>query len=109
MTLGLPMTLAIVAAIAAATAFTRFAPFWLLPKDKPLPSWAAYLAKVLPPAVMGLLVVYCLKDVSFTASPFGLPELLCIALVAGLYAWKRSMLLSIGGGTAAYMLVLYFL
>lgn len=108
MTLGLPMTLAIVAAIARGHDVHPVRALLAAAQGRPRRR-AAYLAKVLPPAVMGLLVVYCLKDVSFTASPFGLPELLCIALVAGLYAWKRSMLLSIGGGTAAYMLVLYFL
>lgn len=103
------MTLAVAAAVCAGTVLTRFLPFWLLPANKPLPAWAAYLARVLPPAVMGLLVVYCLKDVSFAAAPFGLPELACMALAAALHAWKRNMLLSIALPTAAYMAVLYLL
>lgn len=103
------MTLAVAAAVCAGTVLTRFAPFWLLPKDRPLPAWAAYLARVLPPAVMGLLVVYCLKDVSFSAAPFGAPELACTVLAAALYAWKRRMLLSVAVPTAAYMAILYLL
>ena len=57
---------------------------------------------------MGMLVVYCLKDVTVTAAPFGLPEFLGCAVVAGLHTWKRSTLLSIGGGTLCYMLLIQF-
>lgn len=94
-----------IGAIALGTVLTRFAPFWLIPKDKPVPEWLAYLGRVLPCAVMGLLVVYCLKDVSPVAAPYGLPELLGVAVVAGLYVWKRNTLLSIAAGTALYMVL----
>lgn len=65
-----------------------------------------YLGRVLPYAAMGMLVVYCLKDVKLTAAPYGLPELLSVALVAGLHIWKRNTLLSIGAGTVCYMLLI---
>lgn len=94
-----------VGAVALATVLTRFAPFWLIPEGKPLPEWLAYLGRVLPCAVMGLLVVYCLKDISLVAAPHGLPELLGVGTVAGLYVWKRSTLLSIAAGTALYMML----
>ena len=67
-----------------------------------------YLGKVLPCAVMGMLVVYCLKDVAFLQAPFGLPELIGIVVVALLHLWKRNSLLSIGVGTVAYMLLVQF-
>ena len=91
--------------IALGTVFTRFLPFWLFPKGKPAPRIVAYLGKVLPCAVMGLLVVYCLKDVQPAAAPYGLPELIGIAVTVGLHLWKRQMLLSIAGGTICYMLL----
>ena len=91
--------------IALGTVFTRFLPFWLFPKGKPAPRIVAYLGKVLPCAVMGLLVVYCLKDVQPAAAPYGLPELIALAVVTALHLWKRNVLLSIGAGTVVYMLL----
>ena len=91
--------------IALGTVFTRFLPFWLFPKGKPAPRIVAYLGKVLPCAVMGLLVVYCLKDVQPAAAPYGLPELIAVAATAGLHVWKKNTLLSVGVGTVLYMLL----
>ena len=88
--------------IALGTVFTRFLPFWLFPKGKPAPRIVAYLGKVLPCAVMGLLVVYCLKDVQPAAAPYGLPELIAVAATAGLHVWKKNTLLSVGVGTVLY-------
>ena len=65
-----------------------------------------YLGTVLPCAIMGMLVVYCLKDISFLRSPYGLPELIACCVVAALHVWKRNSLLSIGGGTVCYMLLI---
>ncbi|MEG2931087.1 MAG: branched-chain amino acid transporter permease [Ruthenibacterium sp.] len=96
---------ATVGVIALGTVLTRCAPFLLISKSKPVPAWLAYLGRVLPCAVMGLLVVYCLKDVSLATAPHGLPELICIAVVVGLYVWKKNTLLSIAAGTALYMLL----
>lgn len=98
-------TLGIVAVITLATVFTRAAPFCLMPAGKPLPPFLAYLGKVLPSAVMAMLVVYCLKDVAWAAAPHGLPELLALAAVMGLHVWKRNTLLSVGVGTALYMVL----
>ena len=94
-----------VAACTLATILTRFLPFWLFPKGKPAPRIVAYLGKVLPCAVMGLLVVYCLKDVQPAAAPYGLPELIAVAATAGLHVWKKNTLLSVGVGTVLYMLL----
>ena len=96
-------TVGMILAIAAATALTRFLPFWLFPENRKAPPVVAYLGNVLPPAMMGLLVVYCLKGVKFTAAPYGLPEIVALACIAGLHCWKKNVLLSIGGGTAIYM------
>ena len=96
-------TLAIILAVAAGTQITRWLPFWLFPENKEPPPVVTYLGRVLSPAVMGLLVVYCLKNVTWTASPHGLPELLAITAVVLLHRWKGNVLLSITGGTALYM------
>ncbi len=100
--------LVMVGAIAAATILTRFLPFWLFPEGKKTPAYVAYLGQVLPYAVIGLLVVYCLKSVSFSAFPFGLPEAIGVAVTALLHWWKNNMLLSIGAGTLCYMLLVQF-
>ena len=96
-------TLAMILAVAAGTQITRWLPFWLFPENKEPPPVVAYLGRVLPAAVMGLLVVYCLNIVTWTASPHGLPELLAIFAVVLLHRWKGNVLLSIAGGTALYM------
>ena len=87
------------------TMLTRFLPFLLLGCGKETPPVVAYLGKVLPYAIMGMLVVYCLKEVSFLRSPYGLPETMGVAAVAGLHVWKRNTLLSIAGGTVLYMVL----
>ena len=88
------------------TMATRFLPFLLFGGKKQPPRVITYLGKVLPCAIMGMLVVYCLKDVRPLAYPYGIPELLGIALVALLHVWKRNSLLSIGAGTVFYMLLI---
>lgn len=90
------------------TVLTRFLPFLLFPTGKPTPKYIQYLGTVLPSAVFGLLVVYCLKDVNLFAGSHGLPEAISIAVVVGLHTWKRQMLLSIAGGTVCYMLLVQF-
>lgn len=87
------------------TVLTRFLPFLVFPAGKPTPKYIRYLGTVLPSAVFGLLVVYCLKDISLFAGSHGVPEMISIAVVAGLHLWKRQMLLSIAGGTLCYMLL----
>ncbi len=90
------------------TMITRFVPFLVFPEGKPTPEYIQYLGKVLPAAVFGMLVIYCLKNVSLTAGSHGIPELISIAVVAGLHLFKRQMLLSIAGGTVCYMLLVQF-
>lgn len=87
------------------TVLSRFLPFLLFPAGKPTPKYIQYLGTVLPSAVFGLLVVYCLKNVSLFTGSHGLPEAISIAAVIGLHVWKRQMLLSIAGGTVCYMLL----
>ena len=90
------------------TMTTRFLPFLLFPAGKPTPKYIQYLGSVLPAAVFGLLIVYCLKNVSLLPGSHGLPELISIAAVVALHLWKRQMLLSIAGGTVCYMLLVQF-
>ena len=97
-----------IAVIVLGTMLTRFLPFLLFPAGKPTPKAVHYLGSVLPGAVFGLLVVYCLRNVSLFTGSHGLPELISIALVVLLHLWKRQMLLSIAGGTACYMLLVQF-
>lgn len=94
-----------IAAIVVATMLTRFIPFLLFPAGKPTPKYIQYLGKVLPAAVFGLLVIYCLKDVSLFAGSHGIPELISIVLVVALHLWKKQMLVSIAGGTICYMML----
>ena len=91
------------AAMSAVTILLRFLPFWVFKKKTP--AYVTYLGQVLPPAIIGMLVVYCLKDVTFLSAPFGAPELIAAALVILLQAWRRNVLLSILAGTAAYMVL----
>ena len=97
-----------IAVAALVTAALRFLPFLIFGENRKNPAIITYLGQVLPYAIMGMLVVYCLKDVSVTTAPFGIPEAIGCAAVAGLHIWKRSTLLSIGGGTVIYMLLVQF-
>ena len=88
-----------------ATVLMRAIPFLLFNPDRPTPKYVQYLGNVLPGAVFAMLVIYCLRDVSFTSGSYGIPELISIAVTIGLHLWKRRMLLSIAGGTICYMLL----
>ena len=90
------------------TAGLRFLPFLIFGEGRKTPPVVTYLGQVLPWAIMGMLVVYCLKDVCLTAAPFGIPEAIGCAVVAGLHVWKRNTLLSIGAGTVVYMIMVQF-
>ena len=94
-----------IAAVAVATMLTRFLPFMVFSSDKPTPRFLTYLGKALPPAVFGMLVVYCLKGISLTVFPYGIPEALGVITVVILHLVFRKMLLSIVGGTAVYMIL----
>ena len=101
-------TLFMVLVIAAVTAALRFAPFFIFSSERPVPKFVTYLGRVLPYSIMAMLVVYCLKGISFTKAPFGLPELISVAVVAGLHIWKRNTLFSIICGTICYMALIQF-
>ena len=94
--------------IAAVTAVLRFAPFFIFSGDQPVPEFINYLGRVLPYSIMAMLVVYCLKGISLTKVPFGLPEIISVILVAALHIWRRNTLFSIICGTICYMLLIQF-
>ena len=98
--------LVIILVVSLGTQITRWLPFLLFAESKQPPMVVLYLGKVLPPAMMGLLVVYCFKNVSWLSGSHGAPELLATAAVVGLHLWKKNVLLSIAGGTALYMVLL---
>ena len=93
---------------ALVTAMTRFLPFFIFGEKRKTPDFILRMGKILPLAFMGMLVVYCLKDVQILRYPYGIPELLGCTAVTLLHIWKRNSLLSIGGGTAVYMLLVQF-
>lgn len=91
-----------IVAVAAGTMLTRFLPFIIFPEGKKPPAYISYLGTVLPYAVIGLLVVYCLKD-AFAGEYSVIPELIAVSFIVILHKWRKNTLLSIGGGTALYM------
>lgn len=96
----------ILIALVLGTAITRFAPFLFFPKDKEVPAYIHYLSEQLPYASMGLLVVYCLKGVSITTYPYGIPELIAVCSTALIQVVKKNVLLSISIGTIIYMILI---
>lgn len=98
-------SLVMIAVVAVATFATRAASFLVFPKGKEIPKSVVYIGKVLPPAIIGMLVVYCLRSASVLAYPYGLPELFACVTVIALHLWKRNILLSIGAGTILYMVL----
>ena len=94
-----------VALCVVGTMTTRFLPFVVFSSRRPTPKYVQYLGKVLPGAIFGMLVVYCLKDVSIINYSHGIPEAIAIVITVLLHLWKRQMLLSIAGGTVVYMLL----
>jgi len=99
----------IIALLSFGTIITRFLPFILFPNVKSIPLYITYLGKMLPSAAIGLLVVYCLRNVDFTIAPRGIPEAVAILAVALLHIWKKNTLLSIAAGTIIYMLLVQFM
>ena len=95
-------------ALVLVTMTTRFLPFLIFGEKRKTPDLVLYLGKVLPFAIMGMLVIYSLKDVKPLSFPFGIPELIGCAVVTVLHIWKRNTLLSIGVGTVTYMLLVQF-
>ncbi len=94
----------LVAVMALVTMTLRFLPFLVFRKNTP--PYITYLGQVLPSAIIGMLVIYCLRNVNITTAPFGLPELLAAGCIAGVQVWKRNSILSILSGTALYMILI---
>ncbi|MBQ3290926.1 MAG: AzlD domain-containing protein [Mogibacterium sp.] len=93
----------LVGTMAIVTMLLRFLPFIVFKKYTP--QYVVYLGKVLPPAIIGMLVIYCLKDVSLVSGSHGIPELIAALIVAGMQAWKHNSLMSILLGTVIYMML----
>jgi branched-subunit amino acid transport protein AzlD len=91
------------------TMTTRFLPFLIFSENRKTPAFIQYLGKYLPSAVFGMLVIYCLKNVSIFQGSHGIPEGISIFVTTVLHLWKRQMLLSIAGGTVCYMLLVHFI
>lgn len=108
MKLDVITSLIVIFLVALTTFLTRVLPFVLFPAHKKTPKTVLYLGSVLPPAVIGLLVVYCLKTICFISVPFGLPELIAVFSVIVLHCLKRNNLISIFGGTFLYMFLIQF-
>lgn len=94
-----------VAVASLVTIAIRFIPFILFPESREVPKLLTYFSKVLPAAIMGMLVVYCFRNTAIIQAPHGIPELIATAIVAGSYVWKKNILLSIASGTVIYMIL----
>jgi branched-subunit amino acid transport protein AzlD len=94
--------------VALGTVLTRALPFLLFPENREIPKYIKYLSNILPYTIIGMLVVYCLKDITFVQSPHAIPEVLSILLITLLHIWKKNTLLSIGGGALFYMLLVQY-
>lgn len=105
MTMTVGQHIIIIVLVALGTMITRFLPFILFPANKPTPKYIQYLGRALPPASLGLLVVYALKDVNLLTGSHGIPELIAVIIVMAIHLWKRQMLLSIAAGTVVYMVL----
>ena len=106
---SVPESLIVIFVIAFTTFLTRVIPFILFPDNKKTPAYIIYLGNVLPYAIMGMLVIYCLKGVSVSIFPFGIPELISVIFVVAIQLWKRNTLLSISSGTILYMIFVQFI
>ena len=93
----------LIAVMSMVTILIRFLPFLVFRKQTP--KYVSYLGRVLPPAIIGMLVIYCLKDITPSVQPFGIPELIATACVVGVQAWRRNSLISILAGTVIYMVL----
>ena len=97
--------IAAIAVMAVVTFLTRALPFLLFDRGASPPKLILYLGRMLPPAVIAMLIVYCLKDLSFAQPGGWVPQLISVAVVAGLHLWRHNNLLSIFGGTILYMIL----
>lgn len=102
----IPQQIITIALCVGGTMLTRFLPFLIFSPHRETPPWVTYLGKALPCAIFGMLIVYCLKDVSLLQGSHGLPEAIAILATVLLHLWKKQMLISIAGGTVCYMLLI---
>lgn len=102
-------SIAIIAVVALCTFAIRACPFLIFGGKKEVPAIITYLGRVLPPAIMVTLVIYCLRNVNILSGSHGIPEFVCVGLVALLHIWKRNILLSIGAGTVCYMMFVQYI
>jgi len=105
MTMTTPQAILTILMVVLGTAITRFLPFLLFPAGRQIPRFIGYLGRTLPYAMIGFLIVYCLKAIDFTALRSVLPAALALAAICALHLWKRNSLLSIAAGTILYMLL----
>ena len=105
MTINIGYSILVIAVAAGCTILTRFLPFIIF-GSRPLPKWLKYLGGILPAAIMGTLVVYCLKDTAFTSLSGWMPQLAAGAVTALLHIWKHNTFLSISVGTVLYMVLI---
>lgn len=96
----------LIAIMAIVTMLLRFLPFIVFDHGKQLPKWISYLGKVLPPAVMSMLLVYCLRNINLIEGNHGFPELICVGVAILLHNWKRNTLFSVGVSTLLYMIMI---
>ena len=101
--------IAAIAVMAVVTAAIRVVPFLIFGSGKKIPKAVTRLGNLLPPATMGMLVIYCFKDVKVTSAPYGIPELIASAVVVVLHLIKRNTLLSIISGVVVYMIIIRFI
>lgn len=97
-----------IAVAGACTFATRLFPFALFGGKKEVPKFIKYLGDVLPVAILGILIVYCLRDFEKGSINYILPQIIAAALTAGIHLWKKNTLLSIAVGTIGYMLLIHF-
>ncbi len=95
-----------IAVMAIVTIVLRFLPFIVFDHGEQLPEWITYLGKVLPPAIMSMLLVYCLRNINLVEGNHGFPEVICVGIAMLMHNWKRNTLLSIGVSTLLYMIII---
>lgn len=100
--------ISVILIVMAATFLTRFFPFALFGHHQEPPKLIQYLGKILPSAVIAILIVYCLKSTNFTVVSSFIPQGISVLIVIGLHLWKRNNLISIGLGTIGYMFLIHF-
>ena len=108
MNYSIPQLILFFGVVVLGTQLTRVLPFLIFPENKEIPKYVKYLADILPFTIIGMLVVYCLKDVSFIQSPHAIPEAISLLVIVLLHVWKKNTLLSIGGGSLLYMMLVQY-